>query len=110
MVIENHGRKLPGHKIAPKAHKISASLHLPKSGECLELAELELPISYYFSSHFRHDATTLSCASELNFPVVQHGGIKDDEHGPCIMHDGTCSADKNNGYKTQGISFSHGCG
>ena len=26
------------HKIAPKAHKISASLHLPKSGlECLDL-------------------------------------------------------------------------
>ena len=30
-------RKLPGHKIAPKAHKISASLHLPKSGESLDL-------------------------------------------------------------------------
>jgi hypothetical protein len=37
MVIENYGRKLPWHKIAPKAHKISASLHLPKIGECLDL-------------------------------------------------------------------------
>ena len=32
-----HDEKLPGHKIAPKAHKIGASLHLSKSGECLDL-------------------------------------------------------------------------